>query len=148
MKLKINWVGGLIVFFIIFFIWVFSFVFFAMRQTNDLVSDDYYQKGAKYSEQISINQRSVPYQDSLQINLTGNQVTIELSKSLISSGDSLEVYFFKSSDKTKDLRFHFRMENTPILIERKLLVQGRYQIYFTWNNQNEKYMITKSLDVP
>jgi hypothetical protein len=60
----------------------------------------------------------------------------------------MEVYFFKSSDKTKDLRFHFPMENSPILIESKLLVQGRYQVYFSWKKQNEKYMITKSLDLP
>ena len=64
-----------------------------MRQNNDLVSDDYYQKGAKYTDQININQRSLTYQDSIQISKSANQVQIVLSKGLVSSGGSVFVYF-------------------------------------------------------
>ena len=50
--MRLNWGKSLILFFVIFFAWVLYFVLFAIRQNDDLVSDDYYQKGAKYSEQI------------------------------------------------------------------------------------------------
>jgi hypothetical protein len=143
----LNWGNGLIIFFVIFFIWVFSFVFFAMRQNNDLMSDDYYQKGANYTDQININKRSVTYQDSIQINKTSNQVQIVLSKGLISSGDSVFVYFFRSSDKTKDLRFGFKAQESPYLINSEKLFHGRYQVSLTWTIRNEKYSVTKTLDV-
>ena len=145
--MKINWGRALIIFFIIFFIWVFSFVFFAMRQNNDLVTDDYYQKGAKYTDQININQRSLPYQDSIQISKTANQVQIVLSKGLVSSGDSVFVYFFRSSDKRKDLRLVFKAAESPFLIASKKLVHGRYQVYLMWNCKNEKFSVVKVLDV-
>ena len=118
-----------------------------MRQNNDLVSDDYYQKGAKYTDQININQRSLTYQDSIQISTTGNQVQITLSKGLVKSADSVQVYFFRSSDKTKDLRLNFKAAESPFLIDRKWLIHGRYQVYLSWNLKNENYSIMKILDV-
>jgi len=145
--MKINWGMALIIFFIIFFVWVFSFVFFAMRQNNDLVTDDYYQKGSKYTDQININQRSLAYQDSIQISTTGNQVQISLSKGLVKSADSVQVYFFRSSDKTKDLRLGFKDSESPFLIDKTQLMHGRYQVYLSWRLKNENYSITKILDV-
>ena len=147
MKVKLNWGTGLIIFFLIFFIWVFSFVFFAMRQHNDLVTDDYYQKGAKYTDQININQRSLTYQDSIQITTAGNQLQIALSKGLVKYADSVQVYFFRSSDKTKDLWLNFRAAESPFFIESKRLIHGRYQVYLSWSLKNENYSITKILDV-
>ncbi len=145
--MKLNWGNGLIIFFVIFFIWVFSFVFFAMRQNIDLMSDDYYQKGADYTDQININKRSVAFQDSVQIIKSANQVQIILSKGLASSCDSVFIYFFRSSDKTKDLRFGFKASESPYLIKTEKLFHGRYQVSLAWNVRNEKYGVTKTLDV-
>jgi len=145
--MKINWGKGLVIFFIIFFVWVIFFVLFALRQNVDLVSDDYYQKGAKYTDQIKINQRSAVYQDSLQISTTGNKVQIVLSKGMASAGDSVQVYFFRSSDKTKDLRLGFIKTDSPFLIDKTRLVHGRYQVFVTWSSRKEKYSITKVLDI-
>jgi hypothetical protein len=147
MKVKLNWGNGLVIFFLIFFIWVFCFVFFAMRQNNDLVSDDYYQQGAKYSDQISINQRSVTYQDSLKISTTGNKIQISVCKSLVESGDSLQVYFFRSSDKAKDLRFTFDKLNNALQIDKNRFSHGRYQVFINWNDKGEKFMVNKIVDI-
>ena len=146
--MKINWGSALILFFILFFIWVIGFVLFALRQNVDLVSDDYYQKGAKYSDQISINQRSVTYQDSIQISQTATQVQIALSKTLALTADSVQVYFFRSSDKNKDIRINFTKPGSPLLVEKKLLSRGRYQIFISWKNNGQKFMIKKLFDLP
>jgi hypothetical protein len=147
MKLKLNWGNSLIIFFLIFFIWVFSFVFFAMRQNNDLVADDYYQLGAKYSDQISINQRSVAYRDSIEISTAGNNIQLFICKSLVTTGDSIKVYFFRSSDKAKDLRFSFSKPNSPLLIGKTGLLHGRYQVFISWNDKGEKFMVNKTVDI-
>ena len=146
--MKINWGRALIIFFVLFFIWVIGFVLFALRQNVDLVSDDYYQKGAKYSEQIIINQRSVAYQDSIQISQTDIQVLVTLSKTLSLTADSVQVYFFRSSDKNKDIRLNFNKPGSPLLVEKYLLSHGRYQLFISWNNKGEKFMIKKLLDIP
>lgn len=145
--MRINWGKALVIFFILFFIWVFSFVFFAMRQQNDLVSDDYYQKGATYSDQITINQRSVTYQDSLQITPNGNNLQLTLCKSLASQQDSVHIYFFRSSDKTKDIRFAFKKAESPITITKASLSHGRYRVFVSWNHLDEKYLVQKIVDI-
>lgn len=146
--MKINWGRALIIFFVLFFVWVFSFVFFALRQNVDLVSEDYYQKGAKYSDQIGINQRSDTYQDSIQITPAGTQVQVTLSKSLALVADSVQVYFFRSSDKDKDVRLNFNDPGSPLLIEKNLLSHGRYQVFVTWRNLGQRYMVKKLFDMP
>ena len=145
--MRLNWGKSLILFFVIFFAWVLYFVLFAIRQNDDLVSDDYYQKGAKYSEQIDINRRSAPYQDSIQISTTGSQIHIQLSKGMAAGDDSMKVFFFRSSDKTKDLKIGFRKKDSPFLLERNKLVHGRFIVYFTWSSLNEKYSVTKTVDI-
>jgi hypothetical protein len=145
--MRLNWGKSLILFFIVFFIWVISFVLFALRQNTDLVADDYYQKGAKYSDQIKINQRSATYQDSLQINIKGNKVELIPGKSLASAGDSVQIYFFRSSDKAKDLRFRFKIADAPFLIEKNKLSHGRYQVFVTWGKGEKQMMVKKILDV-
>jgi hypothetical protein len=74
-------------------------------------------------------------------------VQIVLSKGLVSSGDSVFVYFFRSSDKTKDLRLGFKTAESPFLIKTEKLFHGRYQVSLTWKIRNEKYGVTKTLDV-
>lgn len=146
--MKINWGSALIIFFILFFIWVFSFVFFALRQHVDLVSEDYYQKGAKYSDQIGINERSVTYQDSILINQTATHVQVALAKTLALSADSVQVYFFRSSDKEKDIRMNLTNPKAPFLVDKNLLSHGRYQVFVTWNNLGQRFMVKKLLDLP
>jgi hypothetical protein len=147
MKIKLNWGNSLIIFFLVFFVWVFSFVFFAMRQNNDLVTDDYYQQGAKYTDQININQRSLAYQDSLQINATASRIQLTLCKSLAVERDSVQVYFFRSSDKAKDRRFGFKKTDSPLMIDKNMLFHGRYLVFVSWNDRGEKFMVKKVLDV-
>lgn len=147
MKFKLNWGTGLIVFFAIFFIWVFSFVFFAMRQNTDLVSDDYYQKGAKYTDQININKRSAAYKDSLQICFAGDQIQIGLCKSMVTKGDTIQLYFYRSSDKAKDLQLTIKNADSPLLIDKNRLSHGRYQVFASWDKNGEKYMVKQVLDI-
>lgn len=147
MRIKLSWGKGLILFFLVFFVWIFSFVFFAMRQNIDLVSEDYYQKGADYSQQITINKRSELYQDSVQIRVEGSQVQVELSNRSGNMGDSIQVYFFRPSDKAKDIRMNFKKTGSPILIDKDLFLRGRYLVYISWGSPDEKYMVKKTLDI-
>lgn len=147
MKIKLNWGNALILFFILFFIWSFSFVFFALRQNNDLVSDDHYQKGASFTNQINVDKRSAAYGDSIQIVSSGARLQISLCRSITAGVDSVQVYFFRSSDKKKDVRLNFRSADSPFLIEKSTLFHGRYMVYITWGQKDENFMVKKILDV-
>ncbi|RLD37363.1 MAG: hypothetical protein DRI83_04035 [Bacteroidetes bacterium] len=52
MKIKINWGTGILIFLVIFFIAIFSFVYFSFQLQINLVEDDYYPKEITYQKQI------------------------------------------------------------------------------------------------
>ena len=66
--MKLNWGYSIILFFVVFCSVMIGIMIFAFRQTNDLVTEDYYEKGADYTRQMELNSRSAAYQDSIQIN--------------------------------------------------------------------------------
>lgn len=145
--MKIGWGKGLVLFFVLFFVWIFSFILFALRQKIDLVSDDYYQRGARYSDQIQIDRRSAAYQDSLQITADGNRIEIALGKTVVPAGDSVQIEFFRPSDKTKDLHFRFKMGTVPLAVDKKQLIHGRYQVFVSWGSPAERRMVKKTVDI-
>ena len=86
--MKLNWGHGILIFIILFLVLIGSFVIFALYQSQDLESDDYYDKGAGYSNQIEVNKRSDLYKDSITMTSSQPGAQIALCKSLASSGDS------------------------------------------------------------
>ena len=52
MKISINWGTGILIFLVIFFIAIFSFVYFSFQLQIDLVERDYYPQEIAYQKQI------------------------------------------------------------------------------------------------
>ncbi len=145
--MKFHWGKGILVFFIFFLSLCATFIIFSLRQNNDLVTDDYYEKGANYSEQIETRRRSAIYEDSVQILQENQIIQIRLSHSIVSQADSLRIYFYRSSDKSEDLFIRKEIVSSPIEINAQALVHGRYQVNVSWTSQQQLFEITRTLDV-
>lgn len=142
--MRFNWGHGILTFIIIFLILSIVFIIFSLRQSTDLVSDDYYNQGAGYSKQIEINKRSYPYRDSISVSSTGAEVQILLCKSLISTGDTLNVYFYRPSDKKADIKLKFAMDEA-LTVPSKELKNGRYVVKMSWAHKGDWYNIDKEV---
>lgn len=145
--MKFHWGNGIFVFFALFLTLCGIFIVFALRQNTDLVSEDYYKKGADYSDQIRLNTRSVPFTDSIAIVEKGDSLRFTISESIRTHSDSLQVFFFRPSDKDEDFEVSFSLKNPIIGIDQKILIPGRYKLRFYWRMEEEAYEITKSLFV-
>ncbi len=145
--MKFHWGNAIVGFFIIFLSLCGVFIVFSLRQNNDLVTEDYYQKGAGYSSQIEINQRSAVYQDSIKITDDKGMLHFELAKSILQQADSLDIFFFRSSDKSEDLQIVFELTQDPIEVNQGALIHGRYNIRMRWRMNDELYEITKPIDI-
>ena len=145
--MKFHWGNAILLFFIIFLSLCAIFIVFSLRQTNDLVTKDYYKKGANYSKQIEINKRSAIYQDSIEIINIEGMLRFDLASSIIQKADSLHIYFFRPSDKSEDLRLSFAINNLPIEINQGALIHGRYKIHLSWTMNDKLFEITKPIDI-
>ena len=145
--MKFNWGHGILIFIILFLAVITAFVIFALYQAQDLESDDYYDRGAGYSNQIEVNKRSDLYKDSISMTSSLPGVQIALCKSLASSGDSIHVYFYRPSDKKSDIQLNCLMTE-KISLPASELKSGRYVVKMSWTHKGELFNVNKDLIIP
>jgi hypothetical protein len=142
--MKLNWGTGIFIFIIIFLVLCGVFIVFSFNQNNDLVATDYYEQGAGYSKQIEINKRSAIYADSIQVVDYDSVVVAYVCKSIIQSSDSLELYFFRPSDKAHDF-IAMQAITDSIKLPKTKFIHGRYKVILSWKQNNNKFMVEKDI---
>jgi hypothetical protein len=145
-KIKFNWGHGILIFMTVFVLLSIIFIIFSLNQSEDLVSDNYYDLGADYSKQIEINKRSENYRDSITINQNNLSIDIKLCQSLINLEDTLFVYFYRPSDKKSDVKYKIPMTEN-ISFPSTNLKSGRYMIKMKWNHLENIYNIEKEITI-
>ncbi len=141
--MKLNWGYSIILFFIVFCSLMIGFIIFSLRQNNDLVTDDYYEKGAGYTGQLEMNSRSAIYNDSIQLASQNQLIVVRFAKSFKLNSDSILIYFYRPSDKKFDYSLQSLLRSDSITIEKKWLVKGRYTVKFEWMNRQKSYQVEK-----
>ena len=143
--MKLNWGQSIFLFFVIFITLAVVFIIFSLRQNNDLVTDDYYEKGADYTHQMEINSRSFVYQDSIKLSDQNNLLIARFSKSRDIMTDTMFIYFFRPSDKKSDFEFWVLLNSDSIVIDKSNLIKGRYQVKFQWSQNKESFFVQKEV---
>lgn len=144
--MKFNWGHGILIFILLFLAVITAFVVFALFQSQDLVSEDYYDKGADYSNQVAINQRSEIYRDSIKIINEDGEIYVKLSKTLAASGDTLRMYFYRPSDKKQDFSMNCQMSHLVSLPADRFR-PGHYEVKLSWSHRDEIFNVNKDLSI-
>ncbi len=142
--MKLNWGTSLVLFFAIFLSLAAVFIVFSLRQNNDLVTEDYYEKGADYTTDINIQRRSAVFSDSISFVETDQVYKIHIAPSLAGQVKAFNMYFFRPSDKQKDVKISMESD-TALYLDKTLLTHGRYKLHLSWELNDEHYRITKDL---
>jgi len=145
--MKLNWGQSLFLFFVVFLALAIVFIVFSLRQNNDLVTDDYYEKGAHYSQQMEINGRSAVYIDSIQLMNQNSRLVARFSKSIDQMTDTMNICFFRPSDKRFDYHHAGLLNSDSLTIEKNTLVKGRYKVKFQWLRHSESFQVEKEFFV-
>lgn len=145
--MKLNWGQSIFLFFVIFLSLAIVFIVFSLKQNNDLVTDDYYEKGARYAQQMEINGRSAVYADSIQLMDQNSRLVARFSKSIGQMADTMNIYFFRPSDKRFDYRYMGLLISDSLSIEKSNLVKGRYKVKFQWLCHHENFLVEKEFFV-
>lgn len=143
--MKLHWGNAIFIFFTIFISLSIIFVIFSLRQDNDLTQENYYEKGANYTQQIHTNQRSAIYNDSISIKQINNSVLVTLPSSVYNYTDSLKVHFYNPSSKSKDFKVLLSSLSDTNYIEIESIFKGRYIMKLHWLKENSDYMLDKQI---
>ena len=145
--MKFNWGTGIFLFLVMFLAGAAVFIVFAARQQVNLVHEDYYEEGVDYSEQMKVDARSKAYAHSIKISNTNDALVIDFDESLSSKVDSGEMYLYRPSDKTKDIKIPVYAKTANMNFQKDDLLNGRYILKFTWYSQGIKYQIDRPINV-
>lgn len=143
--MKLNWGNYITIFIGLFLTLCTIFIIFSLRQNRDLVSDNYYKDGAGYSEQMEINKRSEIYADSFNVSVRENSILILIPAEVYNKSGKLNTYFYRPSEKAFDLRRDFEVSRDSLIIDRKLLKDGRYILKLTWITGKDDYLVEKEI---
>lgn len=142
--MKLNWGQSIFIFLIGFLLLAIVFIVFSLRQNNDLVTNDYYEKGADYTSQMEITGRSAVYADSIQLLSDQHHLIARFSKTINQMTDSVAIYFYRPSDKKLDYQFRETLRSDSIILGKEHLANGRYQVRFQWSADGKNYLIEKN----
>lgn len=138
--MKFSWGTGIVVAIIVFMVITIATVIFMMNQKVDLVSDNYYEKGINYQEQIDMENRSQRLKSSVQMQIKDDLFEILFPVDFEQQTLSGEIFFYRPSDSRKDFRLQLNLTDLRQLIPVKGLEKGFWRVQLNWNlNNKEKY---------
>ncbi len=138
--MKINWGTGIAIFMTAFIVFILTFVYKSF--TNDkydhhLVSEEYYKDEINYQQEIDAKANAKTLKTKVKIkNVAGGiQVTFP-SDYKITEGT---VKFQRASNEKLDFEVPIKLENNSMLISKKKIVKGMYNVKISWKANNTKY---------
>lgn len=125
---------------------IIAMVSVSMTKNIDLVSDNYYEQGIKYQNQIDMKLNSAEFSDKIKTEIKDSGLLIEYSEDLIKGNFSGEIKFYRSSDAKKDFKVNIETDEKGIqLIPVMNLDKGLWKVQFSFRKDNKNYFLEKSI---
>ncbi len=144
--MKISWVIIVMLGFSLFAAGIIAMVSVSMTKNIDLVSDNYYEQGIKYQNQIDMKLNSAEFSDKIKTEIKDSGLLIEYSEDLMKDNFSGEIKFYRSSDAKKDFKVNIETDEKGIqLIPVMNLDKGLWKVQFSFRKDNKNYFLEKSI---
>lgn len=146
MKFTFNWGTGILVSIIIFFIAIFTFVYYSTTFRRNLVVENYYEEELKYQEHIDKVHNTDNLESKLNINQSQRTLKISVPDSLLKMGVDGKILLYKPSDNREDKIYKLKPDKKGIqTIALGNLLNGRYIIKIDWICDSIPYYQEKSI---
>lgn len=146
--MKINWGTGIVLAFIAFISFILFFVVrmnMDDRANHDLVTEEYYQAELGYQKEIDAENNANADDKKLKVYKTLEGLLIEFPENINVSEVKGTVSLYRPSNKHLDFDFPISLSNSHLLIPDKRLLDGRWDIKISWEDQKENYLHKESI---
>jgi hypothetical protein len=104
----------------------------------DLVTEDYYAREIAYEAKMVQKSNLKALGARVEISRYQNDLVVEFPEEL--SDVDGEIHFYHISRELFDKKIPIQLdEQNRQVINRKLIVAGRYRVYFTWDSDGKSY---------
>jgi hypothetical protein len=140
--MKINWGTAIVIVFIFFISFILFFVYKVESDNskNELVVEEYYKHDAHFQDELTKIQNAQDLKD--KPTFTKNNEGLLIAFPAIYDPKKIigEVSLYRPSNKKFDFEIPISLSNSTLLIPKKSLLGGLWDITVTWNYEGKDYL--------
>ncbi len=146
--MKINWGTGIVIAFGIFMTFILFFVFKVQSDSkydNELVVDEYYKHDAKFGDEMERVQNAHDLSKQPIMTNAVDGITITFPEAFIPKNIKGKVSLYRPSNKKLDFEVPISLSSSTLLIPKKSLVGGRWDINMEWQYDGKSYLSKETI---
>ncbi len=143
MQIKINWGTAIILAFGLFMTFILYFVFKVQSNSkydNELVVDEYYKHDAHFGDEMIRVQNAHDLAQKPMIVSNNNGITVNFPLVFAPKEIKGKVSLYRPSNKKLDFEVPISLSSSTLLIPKKSLVGGRWDINMEWQYEGKSYL--------
>ena len=137
--MRISWGYKIAIFYLSFVIGMLFLVYKANSESFDLVTENYYEAELKYQDVINQKSNASALSAAPEITHTINSVSIQLPAEFAGKVVEGEIYLYRPSDATKDIRKNFTTADAFFQLALEEDLSGSYDIKLTWKAGGKEF---------
>jgi hypothetical protein len=130
--MKISWGHKILFVYLAFVAGTMFLVFKASQQKFDLVTSNYYDQELKFQNVIDQKQRVAELSAPPKISHSVNSISIQLPNEFFNNEVKGEVYLYRPSDASKDIKTNFTTDKGFVEITLDKNLSGFYEVKLSW----------------
>jgi hypothetical protein len=138
--MKFNWGTGIVSAFVIMLLGMIYLVSIALRQNDDLVENDYYQKSIAYQQHIDKAHNNDALTEKIKLENSPGSLKLTFPNLAGNQEYSGEIHFYSPVEEKRDFTVKIKLEpNFVQTINLSSLQKGRYKVKIDWNAGKVSY---------
>ncbi|MEO8235146.1 MAG: FixH family protein [Flavobacterium sp.] len=141
--MKINWGTSIVIAFVLFASFILYFVLTvesSSKYDNELVVEEYYKHDAKFGDEMVRIQNAENLKLKPVITDVSDVISIQFPNTFIPKDIKGKVSLYRPSNKKLDFEIPISLSSSTLLIPKKSLVGGRWDINMEWQYDGKSYL--------
>lgn len=141
--MKISWGTGVIIAFALFMTFILYFVFTVQSNSkydNDLVVEEYYKHDAHFGDEMIRIQNAHDLAQKPSFASTSEGIIVSFPEVFVPKNIKGNLSLYRPSNKKLDFEVPISLSGSTLLIPKKSLVDGRWDINMEWQYERKSYL--------
>jgi hypothetical protein len=141
--ISLNWGTGIVISFVLFMSFILYFVIkvqSSSKYNNELVVEEYYKKDAHFETEMMQIQNAHDLAQQPQISVNAQGISIVFPKQFDPAKMKGIVSLYRPSNKKLDFEIPISTSSSTLLIPKKSLVGGLWDITLSWTYDDKSYI--------
>jgi hypothetical protein len=142
-----NWGNKILIGITVFVTGISSMVYVAMKQTNEVVDEKYYESELKFQEKIDASKNLANLSEPLVITNNKDVFTIQFPKAAVDNNAKGKIELLNALQNSSDVSVNVKAVNGIQSIDKNRLAKGTYFLKVDWTNSGVAYYHQQNINI-